>query len=49
MAKFYGLIGYAETVESSPGVWSDVITKKELHRRHYQEHQESSSSRDLER
>lgn len=28
MAKFYGLIGYAETVESSPGVWSDVITKK---------------------
>lgn len=26
MAKFYGEIGYAESVETSPGVYSDVIT-----------------------
>jgi hypothetical protein len=28
MAKFYGVIGYGENVESSPGVWQDVITEK---------------------
>lgn len=28
MAKFYGSIGYAETVETSPGVWTEQITKK---------------------
>lgn len=27
MAKFYGSIGYGETVESSPGVWLDTITE----------------------
>jgi hypothetical protein len=27
MAKFYGEIGYGETVETSPGVWEDVITE----------------------
>lgn len=27
MAKFYGQIGYAESVESSPGVWTDEITE----------------------
>jgi hypothetical protein len=27
MAKFYGPIGYAETVETSPGVWEEVITE----------------------
>lgn len=25
MAKFYGMIGFAETVETSPGVWVDQI------------------------
>lgn len=25
MAKFYGVIGYGESVEKSPGVWEDVI------------------------
>lgn len=29
MAKFYGSIGYAETVEASPGVWKEQITKRE--------------------
>lgn len=27
MAKFYGKVGYGETVESSPGVYTDVITE----------------------
>lgn len=28
MARFSGVIGYALTVESSPGVWSDTIVEK---------------------
>jgi hypothetical protein len=28
MAKFYGPVGYAESVETSPGVWKDVITER---------------------
>ncbi len=28
MAKFYGVIGYAETVEIKPGVWKEQITEK---------------------
>jgi hypothetical protein len=28
MAKFYGEIGYAETVETVPGVWKEQITKR---------------------
>ena len=28
MAKFYGVIGYAETVETKPGVWKEEITEK---------------------
>lgn len=28
MAKFYGLIGFATSTESKPGVWTDVITEK---------------------
>ena len=27
MAKFYGEIGYGETMEVSPGVWQDVIVE----------------------
>jgi hypothetical protein len=26
--KFYGEIGYGTSVETSPGVWSDVITER---------------------
>lgn len=29
MAKFYGKIGYAETIETSPGVWVEQITERE--------------------
>lgn len=28
MAKFYGKIGYAETVEINPGVWQEQITER---------------------
>lgn len=28
MPKFYGEIGYATLTETSPGVWDDVIVKK---------------------
>lgn len=28
MAKFYGKIGYAEQVETDPGVWEEVITER---------------------
>ena len=29
MAKFFGKIGYAETVETVPGVWEEKITERE--------------------
>lgn len=29
MAKWFGEIGYAETVETKPGVWKEQITKRE--------------------
>ena len=28
MAKYYGKIGYAETVEKNPGVWTEQITER---------------------
>lgn len=28
MAKFYGIIGYATTVESKPGVWEEQIVER---------------------
>ena len=28
MAKFYGSIGYAETTETAPGVWTETITEQ---------------------
>jgi hypothetical protein len=28
MAKFYGKVGFGETVEKAPGVWDDVITER---------------------
>jgi len=28
MAKFYGAIGYADTVETTPGVWQERITER---------------------
>ena len=31
MAKFYGSIGYAETVETKPGVWVEQITERKYY------------------
>ena len=28
MARYCGVIGYAETVETKPGVWDEVITER---------------------
>lgn len=28
MAKFYGVIGYAETVETEPGLWEEQIIER---------------------
>jgi len=28
MAKFYGVIGFVETEETSPGVWTEKITER---------------------
>ena len=31
MAKFHGKIGYSSFVETTPGVWTDVITEREYY------------------
>lgn len=31
MAKFYGVIGYAETEETAPGVWSEQIIERKYY------------------
>ena len=31
MAKYYGKVGYAETVETRPGVWEEQITEREYY------------------
>lgn len=31
MAKFYGKIGYAKTVQNAPGVWDETIIEKEYY------------------
>ena len=31
MAKFFGTIGYVETVESRPGVWKEQATEREYY------------------
>lgn len=31
MAKFHGKIGYSQSVETAPGVWTDVITEREYY------------------
>lgn len=28
MARFYGIVGYIETKETKPGVWTEVITER---------------------
>ena len=31
MSKYCGVIGYAETVETSPGVWTEEITERKYY------------------
>lgn len=31
MAKWFGVIGFAETVETKPGVWKEQITEREYY------------------
>ena len=31
MAKWFGVIGFAETVETTPGVWDEVIVPREYY------------------
>jgi hypothetical protein len=31
MARFYGKVGFGQTVEVRPGVWEDVITERNLY------------------
>ncbi len=31
MAKFYGAVGYAESVETAPGIWEETIVEKEYY------------------
>lgn len=31
MAKFYGIVGYIDTVETAPGVWRPQITEREYY------------------
>ena len=31
MAKWYGSIGYAETVETEPGLWEEKITERQYY------------------
>ena len=31
MAKWFGAIGFAETVETSPGIWEEQITKRKYY------------------
>lgn len=31
MAKFYGAIGYAKTMETMPGVWTEQITERDYY------------------
>ena len=28
MARYYGIIGYAEQIETSPGVWDDSVSER---------------------
>lgn len=28
MARFYGEVGYSETTETAPGVWRELVTKR---------------------
>lgn len=50
MARFYGVIGYAQTVEKTPGNWSVEVTERnhigDVIRNYYSERTASDSTND---
>lgn len=49
MAKYYGKIGFAETIEQSPGVWVENINEKSYYgdwTRNMKRYQKSESTND---
>ena len=44
MAKFYGAIGFAESVETSPGVWVDRIVERNYYGELLKDKRKSTSS-----
>ena len=49
MAKFYGLIGYVETVETEPGLWEETVVEKPYYGdlvRNYSKHEASGGVND---
>lgn len=49
MAKFYGVIGYVETVETKPGIWSDDVVEHSYYgdlTKNYGKHESSGGVND---
>lgn len=49
MAKFYGAIGYIETVETEPGIWEEKITERNYYgdlTRNFGKHEPSGNVND---
>lgn len=44
MAKWYGTIGFAETIETSPGIWEEVITERNYYGQVHQTTRRTQSS-----
>ncbi len=47
MSKFYGLVGFAEIVESTPGVFKDTIVEREMFGDLLQESWGSTSTQEI--
>ena len=49
MAKFYGVIGYVETVETEPGLWEETVTERPYYgdlSRNFNKHESSGGVND---
>lgn len=44
MAKWYGVIGFAETIETSPGIWEESITERNYYGQVHQTTRRSQAS-----
>ena len=47
MAKWYGIVGFAETTETSPGVWEEIITPRNYYGDLVRNHKRYESSDNL--